>query len=126
MTQSILNSTKKILGIAAEYKAFDLDVMTQINSALSALTQLGVGPEEGFSISDEFAEWGDLLGSDKRLNSVQNYVYMKVRLAFDPPATSFAITAIQEQIKEMEWRIVVATTPPVVFEPRESTDIFAD
>ncbi|QGJ89059.1 hypothetical protein PBI_UNTOUCHABLE_14 [Gordonia phage Untouchable] len=107
MSESILNSTKKMLGIDADYDAFDMDVILHINGALSTLNQLGLGPEEGFMIEDETAEWGDLLEDDMRLNSVKSLIYLKVRLVFDPPSTSFALTAMQEQIKELEWRLSV-------------------
>lgn len=107
MSENILESTKKILGIASDYDAFDLDVMTHINSALSTLNQLGLGPEEGFMIQDGEEEWGDLLEDDMRLNSIKTYIYLKVRILFDPPSTSFVLTAMQEQIKELEWRLNV-------------------
>jgi len=107
MTNSILNSTKKVLGIAPDYTAFDLDILMHINTVFSALEQLGVGPTGGFMIEDDTAEWGTLLGTDPRFNAVKTYVYLRVRLLFDPPATSFAINAMQEQVKELEWRINV-------------------
>ena len=107
MSESILDSTKKILGIDADYTAFDMDIILHINSALATLNQLGVGPEEGFFIEDSSAEWGDLLGDDPRLNQVKSYIYLKVRVVFDPPASSFVLTALNEQIKEHEWRINV-------------------
>ena len=115
MIVSILDGTKKSLGIDKEYKAFDHDIQTHINAVFATLTQLGVGPSEGFLVQDEFAEWGDFLGTDPRLNNVQTYVYLRVRLLFDPPPNSFTISAIQEQIKEMEWRLVEQTAPPVIF-----------
>lgn len=105
MTSSILNSTKKILGVSPDYTAFDLDIITHINSVFMTLQQLGVGPEEGFMIEDDIPVWEDLLGGDPRLNSVKTYVYMRVRLMFDPPPTSFAINSLQEQIREFEWRL---------------------
>jgi hypothetical protein len=117
---SILKSTKKILGIEADYTAFDLDVITHINSAFSTLTQLGIGPINGFMIEDDTATWGDFLGtSDLQLNNVKTYVYLKVRLVFDPPQTSFHLQAIKDQIQELEWRINVhreetAWTDPLV------------
>ena len=112
---SILKSVKKNLGLAEDYTAFDHDVMTHVNSVFSTLTQLGVGPAEGFQIQDEFAEWGDFLGTDPRLNNVRTYVYLRVRMLFDPPTNSFTISAMQEQIKEMEWRLVEQNAPPVIF-----------
>lgn len=105
MEQSILKSTKKILGVAPEYTAFDLDILTHLNSALSTLTELGIGPAAGFMVEDDTAVWSDFLGTDLRFNSARTYVYLKVRLAFDPPSTSFAITAFEKQIQELEWRL---------------------
>lgn len=105
MDDSILNTTKKILGIMPEYTAFDLDIITHINSALSTLEQIGVGPVGGLFIEDETETWEHLLGGDPRMNSVKTLVYMKVRLVFDPPPTSFAIAAVEKQIEELTWRV---------------------
>jgi len=105
MDTSILNTTKKILGIAESYTAFDLDIITHINSAFSTLTQLGVGPSTGFIIEDANPVWADFIGDDLQLNSVKSYVFLRVRLLFDPPATSYLITAYEDQIREMEWRL---------------------
>jgi hypothetical protein len=107
MTDSILTSTKKILGVAEDYEAFDVDILTHINSVFSTLNQLGIGPEEGFAIEDANATWSDFLGDDLRLNNVRTYVYLRVRLLFDPPTTSFLITSLNEQAKELEWRMNV-------------------
>ena len=107
MSESILESTKKILGIEADYTAFDMDIIMHINSALATLHQLGIGPDEGFMIEDVSAEWGDLLDDDPRLNQVKSYIYLKVRVVFDPPTTSFALAAFEKQIEEHEWRINV-------------------
>jgi hypothetical protein len=105
METSILISTKKILGIAAEYTAFDLDIISHINSAFSVLTQLGVGPTVGFMIEDESSKWQDFVTSTALLNMVKTYVYLKVRVAFDPPTTSYHLTAMKDQIAEHEWRL---------------------
>jgi hypothetical protein len=107
METSILISTKKILGIAADYTAFDLDIITHINAAFSTLTQLGVGPENGFMIEDDTVEWADFIAVDEQYNNVKTYVYLRVRMLFDPPATSFAIDAMKSQIEELEWRLNV-------------------
>ena len=107
MESSILTSTKKILGIAETYTAFDLDIITHINLAFSTLNQLGIGPANGFFIEDASAEWTDIGLSDVILNMVKTYMYLKVRSLFDPPATSFAIEAMNNQIKEQEWRLNV-------------------
>ena len=107
MDESILTSTKKVLGIDESYTAFDTDIIMHINSIFAVLTQLGIGPVEGFAISDSTATWGSFLGTDLQLNSVKTYVYLRVRLIFDPPATSFVLNAMQEQIRELEWRLSV-------------------
>lgn len=113
MINSILDSTKKNLGIAPEYKAFDADIVTHINSVFATLQQLGVGPVEGFMIEDESDTWDTFLGGDVPLNQVKTYVHMRIRLIFDPPANSFGISSMNDQIKEMEWRMMVYVDPPV-------------
>lgn len=105
MIASILTSTKKTLGISEDYTAFDEDIIMHINSVFSTLQQLGVGPVEGFSISDATTEWSEFLGDDPNLNNVKTYVYMRVRLIFDPPATSYLITSMKNQVEELEWRM---------------------
>lgn len=105
MEASILNTIKKLLGIPSEYTVFDSDVITHINSAFSTLTQLGIGPEEGFMIEDESAEWADFLADDNQYNAVKTYIALRVRQIFDPPSTSYLISAFNEQIKELEWRL---------------------
>jgi len=107
MSDSILTSIKQNLGLEDDYTAFDPDIVMYINSALSTLTQLGVGPVEGFSISDKTALWVTFMGSDPRLNAVKTYVTLRVRLLFDPPQSGYAVTMMQEQIKEHEWRLNV-------------------
>lgn len=105
MEASILLSTKKILGISPDYTVFDLDIITHINTAFSTLTQLGLGPVAGFMIEDESATWDDFIADDLQYNSVKTYVFLRVRMLFDPPQTSYLITAMNEQIKELEWRL---------------------
>lgn len=107
MDNSILNSTKKILGLAEDYTAFDHDVITHINTAFSILTQLGIGPPIGFMIEDSSAVWDDFYIEDLQLNSVKSYVYLKTRQLFDPPQTSYLISAMERQIAELEWRMNV-------------------
>lgn len=106
MTDSILLTTKKALGLAEDYSAFDPDIIMHINSVFASLVTLGIGPEVGFAIEDETKTWNDFT-SDVRLNSVKSYMYLKVRLMFDPPTTSFVLNALQEQLKELEWRMNV-------------------
>jgi hypothetical protein len=105
MEESILKSTKKILGLDAEYTPFDLDVTTHINASFSILNQLGVGPVDGFFIEDDTDLWTDFDVPPNQLHLVKTYVYLKVRSLFDPPATSFLIEATNQQIKEVEWRL---------------------
>lgn len=105
MEESILISTKKILGISGDYTAFDLDIITHINAAFSTLTQLGIGPAEGFMIESDEEEWYDYIEDDIQLNTVKSYIFLKVRQLFDPPSTSYLITAMEKQIAEFEWRL---------------------
>lgn len=109
VSDSILNSTKKILGIGSDYTAFDLDILTHINSVFATLNQLGIGPDEGFEVTDADTAWSGFLGDspDLRMNSVKTYLYLKVRSIFDPPTTSYAIEAMNKQIAEYEWRLNV-------------------
>ena len=105
MEQSILTSTKKVLGISEDYTVFDLDILTHINTAFSTLTQLGVGPSPGFSIDDDTALWSDFIGEDDQYQAVKSYVFLRVRMLFDPPQTSYLIAAYERQIQELEWRL---------------------
>jgi len=111
MDESIFNSIKALLGPDASYDVFDADIMIHINTALSVLTQLGIGPAEGFMITGSDETWGEFLGNDKRLNMVKTYVYMKVKIAFDPPVNSSVLSAYQEACKEYEWRLNVTVDP---------------
>lgn len=105
MADSILNSTKKILGLASNYTAFDLDIITHINGTFSILDQLGVGPEGGFAITDEDDTWDDFVVPANQLGLVRTYVFLKVRMLFDPPSTSYLIEAMNKQIAEHEYRL---------------------
>ena len=107
---SILLSIKKLLGIDALCDHFDTDVIMYINSALSNLTQLGVGPPDGFTVTSNTETWDSLLMDSKKLEFVKTYVYLKVKLVFDPPSSSSVIDVIDRQIKELEWRIEVNTS----------------
>lgn len=105
MEQSVLTSTKKILGISETYTAFDLDIITHINSSFSSLNQLGIGPIVGFMIEDSSALWSSLEVPMNQLNMIKTYIFLKTRLSFDPPTTSFMIKAMEDQILEQEWRL---------------------
>lgn len=121
MIASILNSVKKNLGIAADYDVYDEDIMLYVNGVFSTLNQLGVGPELGFVIEDDSVEWDDFLANDPRLNHVKTYMYLRVRMLFDPPQTSYAQEAVKEQIKEHEWRLNVQREETMWTDPTVST-----
>lgn len=129
MIQSILDSVKKVLSIDPSYEAFDEDILMHVNSVFSTLTQLGVGPDNGFMIEDKTAVWSDfIVGNDPRFSMVKSYMVLRVRLLFDPPATSFAIESMQKQIDQLEWRINVEReyqkypTPPT---PEEGQTVWS-
>lgn len=105
MEESILTSVKKMLGIAKEYEHFDSDLIMHINSVLMILSQLGIGPVEGFLIEDESASWSDFIPEGKNLELVKSYVFLKVRLLFDPPLSSSVLEAMNRMINEFEWRL---------------------
>ena len=108
---SILGSIKKLLGITEVYDAFDKDLVMHINSVFFVLTQLGVGPAEGFTIQDETAVWDDFIPCGANLEALKTYVYLKVRMLFDPPQSSALSEVINRQISEFEWRLNVAADP---------------
>lgn len=103
--ESILTSIKKLLGIAEEYTQFDTDIIIHINTVFMTLQQLGVGPEEGFSIMDSEAVWTDFMENSILLNSVKTYIYLKVKLLFDPPLSSSTIECFNKVISELEFRM---------------------
>lgn len=105
MEESILISTKKVLGLLQDYSVFDSDITLHINSALSILNQLGLGPEQGFVVEDESSKWEDLGLPDNQLGLTKTYVFLKARMLFDPPGTSYLIEATSNQLKEYEWRL---------------------
>lgn len=106
--ESILTSIKKLLGIEEEYTQFDNDIIMHINSVLLNLTQLGVGPAEGFLIEDDTATWEDFIGDSNQLQAVKSYMYLKVKLLFDPPLSSSVIESMNRMTSELEWRLNVA------------------
>lgn len=105
---SILTSTKKLLGIAEEYTQFDVDIIKHINTVFMILTQMGVGPPEGFSITGADETWDDFLSGSTNLEGVKTYVYMKVQLMFDPPTSSAKLDSANRVINELEWRLNLA------------------
>lgn len=102
---SILTSIKKLLGIEKEYTHFDDDLIMHINSVLSILNQIGVGPPDGFSIRDDTSVWNDLISDETQLELIKSYIHMKVKLIFDPPLSAALIESTNRTISEFEWRI---------------------
>lgn len=103
---SILTSIKKLLGIPEEQENFDKDLITYINTVFSVINQLGVGPAEGFKITGSSELWNDFLHDDNQLELVKTYVYMRVKLMFDPPNVSYVLEAQKNIISEMEFRMM--------------------
>ena len=108
---SILTSIKKLLGVSEEDTSFDTDIIIHINTVFMTLSQIGVGPSEGFSIQDKSSLWSDFIPSNSNLESVKTYVYLRVRLLFDPPINSSITEAINRSINELEWRLSIAVDP---------------
>lgn len=105
--ESILISIKKMLGITKEYDHFDNDIIMHINSVFMILNQLGVGPSSGFTITGEYETWDTFLPEGQNLEAVKSYMYMKVRLLFDPPSSSIVMECMNRMISELEWRLKV-------------------
>lgn len=109
---SILGSVKKVIGVGPDDTVFDTDIIMHINSAFADLYQIAdIGGLGGYAIDDASDEWTDVLNDVKYLNSVKSYIQKKVRIAFDPPATSFGTDAVNAQIKEAEWRLSLYAPP---------------
>lgn len=108
--ESILTSIKKLLGIMSDYTNFDDDIIIHINTAFAMLNQLGVGPEGGFMIVDANSRWEDYT-TEKNLNMIKTYIYLKVRLLFDPPTSTALIESINRTLSEIEWRIFLEGDP---------------
>lgn len=106
--ESILTSIKQLLGLEEDYTSFDPEIIIHINSVFMILTQMGVGPKEGFSIDSKSATWDDFTLDDLSIESVKSYVYLKVKLLFDPPSNSSVIESTNRLISEFEWRLNVA------------------
>jgi hypothetical protein len=123
MIDSILDSMKKVLNIPSDHHEFDDEIIMHINSVFSTLHQLGVGPVQGFEITDNTALWSTFLGGNLPQNNVRLYMTMRLRMAFDPPTTGYHVDAMQSQIKEMEWRINVQRESIAWVDPDPSPDV---
>ena len=117
--ENILDSIKKLLGIDEMDLNFDQELIMHINSVFMVLNQLGVGPVGGFKISSNEEAWADFVGTRLDLESVKSYIYLKVRLLFDPPQNSFLVGSIEKQIEEQEWRLQVQVEPYALTEASE-------
>lgn len=106
--ESILTSIKKLLGITEEYEHFDVDIIMHINSIFMVLNQLGVGPAEGFSIEDKSSTWDQFMPDGAIRNTVKSYMYLKVKLLFDPPLSSTVTESVNRMVSEFEWRLNTA------------------
>lgn len=126
MDDSILLDIKKVLNVPADYDVFDADIIMHINSALTDVNQIGIGPLAGFEIKDSSATWTSLLGGDPRLNSVKSLIFLKVKMLFDPPAQSFTQSAIDKQITEMMWRLEVMANPAPPVPDKTFVDPYAE
>ena len=109
--ESILIDVKTKIGPSADYEEFDTDIIDAINTCFGILTQLGVGPKGGFAITDATTVWSQYTTELTVLNLVRSYIYKKTILLFDPPASSYLVTQVEEQIKELEWRLNVEVDP---------------
>ena len=105
VNDSILDSIKKLLGIASDYTNFDTDIIIYINSAFMVLNQLGVGPEDGFKITGKDETWDSYIDDEDNLEAVKSYIHLKVKIAFDPPLNSTVMEAHKQLISEYEWRL---------------------
>lgn len=127
MADSILDSVKATLGIEADDPSFDLELIMYINGVFTKLAQLGIGPTLekpstiGYKIEDKNDDWMDFLPTTMLLESVKTFMYLSVRLVFDPPSTSYGITAMKEQIAEHEWRLNVQREEATWTSPIPST-----
>lgn len=118
---TILSSVKKLLGVEEDYTQFDQDIIMLINMALNTLTQLGVGPEKGFKITDGTEVLQDFIGEDNPMfEQVIPYLYLRTRIIFDPPTSSFVLEAYKEEIKQLECRLNYQVDPPGIFEEKEN------
>jgi len=120
---SILTSIKKNLNIEESDTDFDQDILMHINSVFTTLADVGVGDATGFMIEDNTAEWDDFLAADPRLNSVKTYIYLRVRLLFDPPQTSYLVDALTKQAEEILWRLNVLKEATIWTDPTPEEEV---
>lgn len=107
MEDSILITIKKKLGLDKEYDAFDTDVITNINTSLMILHQLGVGPKTGFRVRGTGETWTDFIGDRVDLEGIVDFIYIRARIVFDPPSSAAALQALKDEVRELEFRLNV-------------------
>lgn len=124
LEESILNTIKDMLGVSKDDFSFDTDIIVHINTALMTLQQYGIGQKEGFRITDASQTWGEFLPEEKKVDATKTYVWLKVKMVFDPPQNSFVMSAYEEQARELEYRIKeqVEAYPGTVPESEETSD----
>lgn len=105
--ESILNSIKKMLGIEADYEPFDPDIIMHINSVFMDLATIGVGPSEGFRIEDDTSSWTDFIPGELNFDAIKSYMYLRVKLLFDPPTSSAVLESYKREIDKWEWKLHV-------------------
>ena len=111
MEESILKTIKQLIGCPDDFEQFDLDLTIHINSAFATLTNLGVGPKEGYRITGQDNVWSEFEDDAKKLSLIKDYVYIKTRLLFDPPTSGSLMDSLKEQLNEMEWRLYILYYP---------------
>ena len=111
MEESILKTIKQLIGCPDDFEQFDLDLIVHINLAFAILTQLGVGPKEGYRITGQDNVWSEFDDDAQKLSLIKDYVYIKTRLLFDPPTSGSLMDSLKEQLKEMEWRLYILYDP---------------
>lgn len=119
---SILQDVKQMVGQEFDDDTYDTDIMIHTNAVFFTLQQLGVGPENGFNITTEDQLWGAYTTPSRNLDAVKSYIYLRVRLLFDPPTNSFLVTSLQKQIDQLEWRLMVDMDPKLVNVDLEDID----
>lgn len=114
MEESILTSIKLMLGMTADYTPYDQQVLMCINTAMNALTQVGIGPVEGFTIRDASTTWEEWIGTDPRMEAAKSALFIRTKMLFDPPANGVMDEAYKEQLAEIEWRLKSTIDHPEV------------
>lgn len=107
MSESILDSVKKLIGTPVDDTSFDADIILHINSVFMVLNQLGIGPVNGYTITDKTPKWSDYVAETANLQGLKTYMVLRVKALFDPSSTSFTQDAFQRQVAEFEWRLVL-------------------